>query len=221
MIASASASLPTAPSNTRSPTTQLGVPGKPMFSARNTLFCNCPSKSPRAMAARAAARSTPALLAAAVDRRRRSARQTQTSRRGRRRTCPAAAAASAIRAASALPWRQDRIFADHHPQIRIGGNQRGHVGHALAAIAAGVIGEFDQGDAALRIAEHGAGEWGFQIDAQGGDPRHHLAALQHFHRLWQHFGVGQQVIAGRRGRPDPKTARRRPRQSRRAGRRQW
>lgn len=89
---------------------------------------------------------------------------------------------------------EDREFTHHNAQIGIGGNQRLHIGHALRAIAAGVIGKFDQRDRALGIAEHRAGERPFQFTPQRADPAGQITLLQHLHRLWQNLWMGHQVI---------------------------
>ena len=151
----------------RSPITQPGVPVMPIWLASATLALRNGSNTPVAIALSAGARSTPASSRGLLDRllvRRPEGVHRLVERgelallgRGERH----ARGIDALRP-------QDRVFAHDDPQVGIGGDQLLNVGHALSAIGAGVVAEFDQRHLALRIAEHGAGERRFAAGSRTG-----------------------------------------------------
>ena len=90
---------------------------------------------------------------------------------------------------------EDRPFADHDLKVRVFGHQPVHVLEARLAIGAVIVGEFDQHFAALRIAEHHAGEGLEHVVAHLGQPLFGFLRLVGLDHLRQHVGVIEQEAA--------------------------
>ncbi len=92
-------------------------------------------------------------------------------------------------------------FLEHDLELGIVLHQREHVGHGALAVAAIVIEELDEGDVAVRIAEHDLVRRGEQrlrmlldrglvlLGFRGG-----LALLELGHRLLQHLRMRDQIV---------------------------
>jgi hypothetical protein len=106
-----------------------------------------------------------------------------------------------MRAATATCGPEHRKFLQHDFQLRIGLHQIEHVGHGAFAVAAIIIEELDKGDVAILVAEGDAARRVEDRFAVFGDARlvlfgfsRGLALAQFGHRLFQHLGMGDQII---------------------------
>ena len=102
---------------------------------------------------------------------------------------------------------EDRQFAEDHAQALVLGQQAIDVRQAGAAIAAGIIVEFDQRDVGLGGALPRRGERGFERQPVGGDGRRILPVAQQIGGLDKDFGMPRSARRGRWCRRPPSVPR--------------